>query len=141
MKRQGFITITPGRWATDEIKLDFAEKGRAYILSQNGGNTAPPAEPAAPGVPNRGRCKKHGLPFKLSAKGNPLWGCVKCFQEWAALGNKTLRAKKDDLVPLDLSPYPELRQWLETSRQESLRADLAVEAIYWLRKIMNREMQ
>jgi hypothetical protein len=108
LEKAGFITITPGRWATDEIKLDLSEGGRAYILSQNGGNTAPPAEPAAPGVP---------------------------------LGNKTLRAKKADLVPLDLSPHPELREWLEASRQESLRADLGVEAIYWLRKIMSQENQ
>jgi hypothetical protein len=38
LEKAGFIIITPERWATDEIKILLSEKGRAYMLSQNGRN-------------------------------------------------------------------------------------------------------
>jgi hypothetical protein len=66
LEKAGFIVITPGRWATDEIKIDFSEKGRAYLISRNGGHAAGPADPAPPDLPKPRTCKKHGLPLKLS---------------------------------------------------------------------------
>lgn len=148
LEKAGFIIITPGRWATDGIKIDLSEKGRAYVLSQNGGKAAGPADPAPPDLSNSRTCERHGLPLKISRNGKILWGCDQCFQEWSALGNQAVRARKDKtfLLPdgaviLDLSAFPELREWLEASQQESLRADLGVEAIYWLKKIMTRQTQ
>jgi len=145
LKEAGFLIITPGRWGTDEIKLELSEQGRAALLSRNGGDVAP-ADPAEPDLPQARTCKKHGLPLKKSGTGKILWGCDQCYREWAAMGNRALRARKDKnlVLPhgaliLDLSPYPELRHWLETSQKESLRADLGVEAIYWLRKIMTQQ--
>jgi len=110
--------------------------------------------PQAPSLSVPRLCNIHHLPWKYNRLGTGMGGCEVCISERSQANKlkfKNTRTKlafleqenrdlKEKLpagaVVLDLAKYPEIASWLQECLAESMRADLATEIAYWLRKMM-----